>query len=65
MFPDGEVPPSMPSSGDTLEAAGVPVSHLMQLTKIPIIIYYGDKIPAQPIAVPSQDEWRVRLAMAR
>ena len=65
MFPDGEVPPPMPSSGDTLEALGVPPSQFMQLTKIPIIIFYGDNIPQQPMAVPSQDSWRTRLAMAR
>lgn len=65
MFPEGEVPPPMPSSGDTLEAVGVPLSQFMQLTKIPIVIYYGDNIPAQPMAVPSQDSWRTRLAMAR
>ena len=36
----------------------------MALTKIPIVIYYGDNIPAEP-ANPGQDGWRVRLAMAR
>ena len=65
IFPNGEVPPLMPSSGGTLEGAGVPLSEFMLLTKIPIIIFYGDNIPAQPMAVPSQDQWRVRLAMAR
>jgi pimeloyl-ACP methyl ester carboxylesterase len=65
IFPNGEVPPPMPSSGGTLEAAGVPPSEFMLLTKIPIIIFYGDNIPEQPMAIPSQDQWRVRLAMAR
>ena len=65
MFPNGEVPPPMPSLGDTLEAVGVPPSQFMELTKIPIIIFYGDNIPQQPMAVPSQDSWRTRLAMAR
>jgi hypothetical protein len=37
----------------------------MQLTKIPIVIYFGDNIPEQPTANPGQDNWRVRLAMAR
>ena len=55
----------MPSSGGALEAVGVPLSQFMQLTKIPIIIFYGDNIPEQPHANPSQDQWRVRLAMAR
>ena len=55
----------MPSPGGPLEATGVPLSMFMLLTKIPIVIYYGDNIPAEPMAVPSQDQWRVRLAMAR
>ena len=65
VFPNGEVPPPMPSSGGTLEAVGVPLSDFMLLTRIPIIIFYGDNIPEQPMVVPSQDQWRVRLAMAR
>jgi hypothetical protein len=43
----------------------VPLSEFMQLTKIPIVIYFGDNIPEQPTANPGQDNWRVRLAMAR
>jgi hypothetical protein len=65
IFPEGEVPPPMPSAGGTLQAVGVPLSEFMALTKIPITIYYGDNIPAQPMANPGQDGWRVRLAMAR
>ena len=65
LFPEGEVPAPMPSAGGTLEAIGVPLPEFMQLTKIPIVIYYGDYIPDQQIANPGQDQWRVRLAMAR
>jgi pimeloyl-ACP methyl ester carboxylesterase len=65
MFPQGEVPPPMKSAGDTLEAVGVPLAQFMQLTRIPIAIYYGDNIPQQPVAAPNQDSWRTRLAMAR
>ena len=61
IFPEGEVPPAMPSAGGALQAVSVPLSEFMALTKIPIIIY-GDNIPA---ANPGQDGWRVRLAMAR
>jgi hypothetical protein len=64
-FPHGEVPPPMKSSGDTLEAVGVPLAQFMELTRIPIVIVYGDYIPERPMAVPSQDQWRTRLAMAR
>lgn len=65
LFPNDEVPPPMPSSGGTLEAVGVPLSDFLPLTKIPIILFYGDNIPEKPMANPGQDQWRVRLAMAR
>ncbi|WP_298933511.1 alpha/beta fold hydrolase [uncultured Ramlibacter sp.] len=65
IFPQGEVPPPMPSAGDTLEAQGVPLQQFMALTRIPITIVYGDNIPQQPMANPGQDQWRTRLAMAR
>lgn len=65
LFPEGEVPAPMPSSGGTLESVAVPMHEFMQLTKIPIIIYYGDNIPDKPSANPGQDGWRVRLEMAR
>ena len=48
-----------------MQAVGVPLEQFMPLTKIPIVIYYGDNIPAQPYANPGQDQWRVRLAMAK
>lgn len=65
IFPEGEVPPPMPSAGGTLQALSVPLSDFKALTKIPIIIFYGDNIPAEATANPGQDGWRVRLAMAR
>jgi len=65
IFPEGEVPPPMPSSFGALEALGVPLSEFMSLTRIPIVIYFGDNIPEAPTANQGQDAWRVRLAMAR
>ena len=65
IFPVGEVPPPMPSSAGTLEGVGVPLTEFMRLTKIPIVIYFGDNIPERPTASPGEDNWRVRLAMAR
>jgi hypothetical protein len=55
----------MPSGTGPLAGVAVPLSEFMQLTKIPIVIYFGDNIPEQPTANPGQDNWRVRLAMAR
>jgi hypothetical protein len=65
VFPEGEAPAAMPSSAGTLEAVSVPMGEFIELTRIPIVIYYGDFIPAEPSAAPGQDGWRVRLAMAR
>jgi pimeloyl-ACP methyl ester carboxylesterase len=65
VFPQGEVPPPMPSSAGALEAVGVPMADFLHLTKIPIVVYYGDFIPDAPSPNPGQDSWRVRLAMAR
>jgi hypothetical protein len=65
LFPEGEVPNPMPSSGGTLSATGIPLSQFQKLTKIPIVIYYGDYIPQKPVPNPGQDGWRVRLDMAR
>jgi hypothetical protein len=65
VFPDGEVPEPIPMAGGILAPVKVSLSDFMMLTKIPIIIYYGDNIPDKPIANPGQDGWRARLEMAR
>ena len=65
VFPEGEVPPPKPSAFDTVQGAAVPMSQFMALTKLPILIVYGDNIPAQPMPMPAQDSWRARLEMAR
>ena len=64
-FPEGEVPAPIPSSAGPLAAVGVSLSDFKRLTRIPIVIYYGDYIPEQPTANRGQDQWRVRVAMAR
>lgn len=65
LFPEGEVPEPMKYVGGTLRAVGVPMGEFMQLTKIPIVIYYGDYIPKEPVENPGQEQWRVALAMAK
>ena len=65
VFPEGEVPPPMPSANGALEGVAVPLADFQKLTKIPIVVYYGDNIPEQPTTSPTEDNWRVRLAMAR
>jgi hypothetical protein len=65
VFPEGEVPAPIQSSGGPLAAVGIPLTEFTLLTKIPIVIYYGDFIPKEPIANPGQDGWRARFEMAR
>jgi hypothetical protein len=65
VFPEGEIPAPIPMAGGTLTASGVPLPDFMKLTRIPIVIYYGDFIPEKPMDNPGQDGWRARLEMAR
>ncbi len=65
VFPKGEVPETKVSSGGVLEPVAISVAEFEKLTKIPIIIYYGDNIPQKPSKNPGQDMWRIRLEMAR
>lgn len=65
VFPHGEVPPPMPAATAPLEAVGVPLSDFKRLTKIPIVLFYGDNIAQQAVPQKGPDHWRVRLAMAR
>jgi len=65
VFPKEELPAPMQSSAGTLEALGVPLEDFMKLTRIPIVIYYGDFIPSMPSNNSGQDSWRVRFEMAK
>ena len=65
IFPEGEVPAPIPMAGGSLAAVGVTLADFLKLTKIPIVIYYGDYIPDKQIDNPGQDGWRARLEMAR
>jgi hypothetical protein len=65
VFPEEELPAPIPSAFDTVEGAPVAMSQFMALTRIPILIVYGDNIPGQPTEQPAGDSWRARLQMAR
>jgi hypothetical protein len=64
VFPVGEAP-QLTFAGRPFTPPTVPLSDFMQLTKIPIVIYYGDNIPEQPSTNPGQEQWRVFRATAR
>jgi len=67
VFPKGELPPAIPSNGLFGELKGVEISleEFKKLTKLPIVIYYGDNIAKEPIKVWNMDHWRSGLEMAR
>ncbi len=65
VFPEGEAPVPIPSAFDTLSAQVVSKAQFEALTRIPIVIFYGDNIPEKPVRLPAQDSWRARLEMAR
>lgn len=65
-FPEGEVP-EVEATSSPFPAAGQAVSmaDFMKLTKIPIVVYYGDNIPSEPTDNWGLDNWRVRLNLAK
>jgi pimeloyl-ACP methyl ester carboxylesterase len=65
IFPEGEVPADMPSAAGTLKGEAVPAADFEKLTRLPIVVYYGDNFPVEPTTERGQDNWRVRLAMAK
>ncbi len=58
-FPKGEAPANMPGG------AGIPLDEFMKLTKIPIIVYFGDYIPDEETEAFSQNFWRGVLETAK
>lgn len=67
VFPEGELPSPIQSSGlfGALNGVEIPLVDFKRLTKIPIIIYYGDNIAEEPTTVWNKDHWRSGLEMAR
>jgi hypothetical protein len=64
VFPAGEVP-SVPFGSRTFTPPSIPMVDFVHLTKVPIIVYYGDNIPDQATTNPGQEQWRVFRAVAR
>ena len=67
VFPEGELPLPIKSNGlfGELKGVEIPLSDFNKLTKIPIVIYYGDNIADKPTEVWNKDHWRSGLEMAR
>lgn len=65
VFPEGEVPEAVSYLGGALNGLGVSLSDFQRLTEIPIVMYYGDFIPDQPVDNPGQEQWRAAYEMAK
>ena len=66
LFPEGEVPEAEVATFAPLSASAqaVPLEDFMKLTKIPIVLYYGDNIKKSSELVGS-DKWYTELEMAK
>lgn len=65
VFPEGELPEPITGLTGTLTAQAVRKDDFMKLTKIPIIIYFGDFIPTEPSTQLGAENWRTRMAMGK
>lgn len=65
VFPEDELPE--PISGRTGILAGkvVPLDDFKKLTRIPIVMYFGDNIPEEITNELGAENWRTRLALGR
>lgn len=65
VFPEGEVPDRIDGLTGGVAGTAVPMEQFKRLTEIPIILYFGDYIPETPSKNLGDENWRVRLQMAR
>ena len=67
VFPQGELPPPINSTGlfGPLSGVEIPLADFKKLTRIPIVVYYGDNIAKSPTDVWNSDHWRSGLEMAK
>ena len=66
LFPEGEVPEAEKATFELLGASAqaVPLEDFMKLTKIPIVLYYGDNIEKSSELI-GPDKWYTELDMAK
>ncbi|WP_289193618.1 alpha/beta hydrolase [Bacteroides acidifaciens] len=64
-FPEGELPEPVQSAYGLHQGEPIPLEEFKKLTRIPILIIYGDFIADSPVDDIGQDQWRVEMQMAR
>lgn len=65
IFPEGEVPEPIPGLTGGVAGVAVPAAKFAELTRKPIVIYFGDYIPRSGATTLGGSNWEVRLKMAR
>ena len=65
VFPESEVPERIDGLTGGVAGTAVPMERFKRLTEIPIVLYFGDYIPETPTENLGDENWRVRLQMAR
>lgn len=67
IFPENEMPAPVKTTFAPLSASamGVPMNEFLKLTRIPIVIYYGDFIAEKPDTAVGPDKWRSEYEMAK
>ena len=67
LFPEGEVPQAETPvyAPVSATAKAVPLADFEKLTKVPMILFYGDYIPDHPVEEVGPDKWRSEYDMAK
>lgn len=63
--PPAEIPTKNPQARDGLRPRLVPMEKWIALTKMPILVVFGDNIQDEPSEIFNEDVWRIARARAR
>ena len=64
-FPKGELPEPISGLTGVLKGVEVPMDDFMKLTRIPIVMYFGDYIPDEVTNDLGAENWRTHLTLGR
>lgn len=65
LFPEGELPAPITGRTGVLTGVEVPAEDFNKLTKIPIVMYFGDYIGKEVTDELGKENWRTRLALGK
>lgn len=65
LFPEGELPEPITGRTGVLAGVEVPMEDFKKLTRIPIVLYFGDNIGKEVTSDLGAENWRTRLALGR